>query len=209
VKLYEGWRSSASWRVRWALALKGVTYDSVLVDIAGGEHQTLLAPLNPLRAVPTLVLDDGTILTESVAIIEWLEETRPDPPLLPREPLARAQVRELVQIVNAGIHPLQNTVVMKAVADNPDGQRAWARRWIERGLAGYEAHVAGGKGRYSVGDTVTMADLFLVPQMRNAERHGADVSGLTRVRAIYAACLERAEVQATHPTVVEKRRLGT
>lgn len=206
MKLYEGWRSSASWRVRWALVLKGIAYESVIVDIAAGEHRTLLAPINPLCAVPTLVLDDGEVLTESVAIIEWLDETKPDPPLLPRDPLARVRVRELVQIVNAGTHPLQNAVVIKAIADDPEGQRAWARRWIQRGLAAYEAHVAGGSGRFSAGDTVTMADLFLVPQMRNAERHGADVSGLTRVREIYAACLELPDVQATDPKTIEKRR---
>jgi maleylacetoacetate isomerase len=127
MKLYEGWRSSASWRVRWALALKRVAVDSVLVDIEAGEHLTRLAGKNPMRAVPTLELDDGSTLTESTAIIEWLDETHPDPPLLPREPLARARVRALVQLVNAGIHPLQNTAVRKAISDDPEVQRAHDR----------------------------------------------------------------------------------
>ena len=205
MKLYEGWRSSASWRVRWALALKQISYDSVLVDIEAGEQFTALASLNPLRAVPTLELDDGRVLTESVAIIEWLDETCPGPPLLPRDPFARAHVRELVQIVNSGIHPLQNTAVRKAISPDADAQRAWMCPWIERGLRAYEGHVQNNAGRFSVGDELTMADLYLVPQVRNAERHGADISGCRRVLTIYAACLELPEVRRTDPNEVRKR----
>jgi maleylacetoacetate isomerase len=205
MKLYQGWRSSASWRVRWALALKRIAYEGVLVDIDAGEHLAALAPLNPMRQVPTLVLDDGRVLTESVAIIEWLEETTPDPPLLPRDAFARARVRGLVQLINAGVHPLQNTMVRKAISAEPAPQRAWAGRWIERGLAAYEAHVAGVAGRFSVGDELSMADLYLVPQVRNAERHGADISGCPRVRRIYEACLETPEARATDPEEIKKR----
>jgi maleylacetoacetate isomerase len=204
VRLHEGWRSSASWRVRWALALKRVAYQSVLVDIDRGEHHRL-APLNPMRSVPTLELDDGTVLTESVAIIEWLEETRPQPALLPSDPRERAHVRELVQIINSGIHPLQNTSVRLAISSDPDEQGAWCSRWIVRGLAAYEAHVARGGGRFSSGDRFTMADLYLAPQVRNAERFGADLSACPRVREIYAACLETPEGQATSPDEVRKR----
>jgi maleylacetoacetate isomerase len=205
MKLYEGWRSSASWRVRWALALKQVVYDSVLVDIEAGEHFTALAGLNPMRAVPTLELDDGRVLTESVAIIEWLDETCAGPRLLPPDPFARARVRALVQIVNAGIHALQNTAVRKAISPDPEAQRAWMRPWIERGLAAYEAHVRDDPGRFSVGDELCMADLYLVPQVRNAERHGVDISGCRRVLSIYAACMELPEVRRTDPNEVRKR----
>jgi maleylacetoacetate isomerase len=205
MKLYEGWRSSASWRVRWALALKQISYESVLVDIEAGEQFTALASLNPLRAVPTLELDDGRLLTESVAIIEWLDETSPGPPLLPEDPFARARVRELVQIVNSAIHPLQNTAVRKAISSDADAQRAWMCRWIERGLRAYEAHVRNNPGRFSMGDELTMADLYLVPQVRNAERHGADISGCRRVLTIYAACMELSEVRRTDPNEVRKR----
>jgi maleylacetoacetate isomerase len=205
MKLYEGWRSSASWRVRWALALKRLPYESVLVDIDAGEHLTALAPINPMRQVPTLELDDGRVLTESVAIIEWLEETNPDPPLLPREAFARARVRGLVQLINSGVHPLQNTKVTKAISAEPEAQRAWAGRWIERGLAAYEEQIKGSAGRFSAGDQLSMADLYLVPQVRNAARHGADISACARVRRIYDACLETPEARATDPEELRKR----
>lgn len=200
LKLYQGWRSSSSWRVRWALALKRVSYEPVFLDLVAGEHRTVLAPKNPMHQVPTLELDDGRVLTESVAIIEWLDETVPDPPLLPGDPLERARVRELVQLVNAGIQPLQNTIVRETLSPDGEAQDAWARRWIERGLAAYEAHVARVPGRYSLGDRITMADLYLVPQVRNAERHGADIASCPRVLAIYAACMETAEARETQPS---------
>jgi maleylacetoacetate isomerase/maleylpyruvate isomerase len=197
--LHEGRTSSASWRVRWGLALKRIPYRSAVVDIAGGEHLTALAALNPMRQVPTLELDDGRVLTESVAILEWLDETHPDPPLLPADPFERARVRALVQLVNAGIHPLQNTQVRKAISDDAEAQRAWAARWIERGLRALEEHVAGSGGRFAVGDEVTMADLYLAPQVRNAYRFGADVGGCPRVIAVYEECMETPEAQATAP----------
>jgi maleylacetoacetate isomerase len=199
VRLYQGWQSSASWRVRWALALKRVAYVPVFVDIAAGEHVTALATVNPMRQVPSLELDDGRVLTESVAIIEWLDETIADPPLLPVDPFLRARTRELVQIVNADIHALQNTITRRAISDDAEVQRAWACRWIERGLVAYEAHAQTLAGRFSVGDRLGMADLFLAPQVRNAERHGVDLSRCPRVRAIYEACLATPEAQATQP----------
>jgi maleylacetoacetate isomerase len=205
MRLYQGWRSSASWRVRWALALKRIDHESVLVDIARGEQHSVLASLNPMRAVPTLELDDGSVLTESVAIIEWLDETHPRPPLLPADPRQRAHVRELVQIINAGVHPLQNTIVRLAISSDEEAQRAWVCRWIERGLAAYEAHVARTPGRFSAGDELTMADLYLAPQVRNAERHAAELTAMPRVRAIYAACMETPEARSTDPDVVRER----
>jgi maleylacetoacetate isomerase len=205
VKLYEGWRSSASWRVRWGLAIKGVAYERVLVDLQAGEHHTALAPVNPMRQVPTLVLDDGRVLTESVAILEWLDETHPLPRLLPEDPYLRARVRALVQVVNSGIHPLQNSKVRAAISDDAAAQNAWCARWIVAGLAAYEEHAAELAGRYSVGDTLTLADLYLVPQVRNAQRFGADISALTRVTKIYDACLELPSARASDPEGVKPR----
>jgi len=206
MRIYEGRVSSASWRVRWALALKQVTYESVMVDIGRGEHHTVLAPLNPMHAVPTLELDDGVVLTESAAIIEWLEETIPQPPLLPGGPRERAHIRELVQIINSGVHPLQNTITRETLSPDAEAQRVWACRWIERGLGAYEGHVARSAGRYSAGDDITMADLFLVPQVRNAEeRFRADLGGCPRVKRIYAACLETPEARATDPHQLRRR----
>jgi maleylacetoacetate isomerase len=205
MRLYEGWRSSASWRARLALALKRIAYDSVLLEDAP-EYRTALTGINPLRAVPTLVLDDGRVLTDSVAIIEWLDETHPEPPLLPADPWERARVRELVQLITSGVHPLQNTQIQQAVApDDEAAQRAWCARWIKRGLEAYEQHLRDETGRFSRGDRLTMADVYLVPQVRNAERHGADLSGCPRVQQIYATCMELPEVQATDPVAVRKR----
>ncbi len=199
MKLYQGWRSSASWRVRWALALKRVPYEAAWIDVAAGEHMTALAGVNPMRQVPALELDDGRVLIESVAIIEWLDETIAEPRLVPTDPFERARVRELVQIINSGVHPLQNTITLRAVSDDPEAQRAWACRWIERGLAAYEAHVAATADRFSLGDRISLADLYLVPLVRNAERHRADISACTRVRKIYDACLATDEARLTQP----------
>jgi maleylacetoacetate isomerase len=201
MKLYQGRRSSASWRVRWGLALKGLAHEPIYVDLAGGHH-AVLDPVNPMHQVPTLVLDDGTILTESVAILEYLDEVYPAPPLLPAEPRARAHVRELVQLVNAGIHPLQNTIVRHAISDDDEGQRAWAARWIERGLAAYEAHVARDRHPFSCGEVITMADLYLVPQVRNARRYAVDVEQFPRIRAIHDACLATPACAASSPESV-------
>jgi maleylacetoacetate isomerase len=187
------------------MAIKEISCDSVLVDIEIGEQHTVLARLNPMHQVPALELEDGQVLTESVAIIEWLDETYPDPPLLPSDPLARARVRELVQIINAGVQPLQNTIVRKAVSSEPEAQRVWVCRWIERGLAAYEAHVRGRSGRFTFGDRISMADLYLVPQVRNGIRHGADISACSRVLEIYDACMELPEVRLTDPEVVKNR----
>ena len=202
MKLYQGRRSSASWRVRWGLALKRVAYEAAFVDIAGGEHWAALEGINPMRQVPTLVLDDGTVLTDSVAILEWLDETTPAPPLLPSDPLARARVRELVQLVNAGIHPLQNTSVRRAVSGDAEGQRAWAARWIERGLGAVEHHVSRHGGRFSAGDAITMADLYVVPQVRNARRYAVDLTPFPRVRAVHDAAMATPEAQASRPEAV-------
>ena len=205
MKLYEGWRSSASWRVRWALALKRLPYQSILLDIESGEHHRVLAQIHTAHQVPTLVLEAGAVLSESVAIIEWLDETYPEPALLPRDPMARARVRELVQLINAGIHPLQNTKVRKAISADPETQRDWSARWIERGLHAYEARIQDCAGRFSVGDQLSMADLYLVPQVRNAERHRADIGTCTRIRSIYEACLAMPEARDTDPNEVRNR----
>jgi maleylacetoacetate isomerase len=205
MKLYEGWRSSASWRVRWALALKKLPYQSVWLDIAAGEHLRVLPNLNPLCTVPTLELAPGDVLTESVAIIEWLDEMYPDPRLLPSDSRARARVRQLVQLVNADIHPLQNTIVRRAIAADDQAQHAWCARWIERGLSAYEALVRTHTGQFSVGDSLTMAELFLIPQIENAARFGADLRACERIRRIYDACLAMPEAQATHPRAAQAR----
>jgi maleylacetoacetate isomerase len=123
---------------------------------------------------------------------------------LPGNARQKARVRELVQLINADVHPLQNTIVRKAISADEQAQRAWCARWIERGLAAYEAQLRSHTGRFSVGDTLTMADLFLVPQVGNAARFAADISAFSRVQAIYAACLATPEAQATRPARAEE-----
>ena len=137
--LYQFWRSSASWRVRWALAIKGIPFTSVVVDILQGEQ---LSPehraRNPMAHVPALFID-GRTLAESVAILEYLEETRPSTPLYPKDPWARARVRQVVELVNSGVQPLQNIVTQQRHSPDHDEQAAWTRFFNERGMAAAEA----------------------------------------------------------------------
>lgn len=197
--LHEFWRSSSSWRVRWALAYKGVPYRSIPVDLHAGAHRSpAYLQINPAGTVPCLVID-GQSLHESVAIIEWLDEIHPTPPLLPADPLARARIRQLVQVINADTQPLQNMLPQRTHSDDPAEQQRWAQFWIARGLQTYEALLPPETGRYSVGDAVTMADLFLGPQCANAERFGVALANTPRVEKIYGALLE-------HPSAIASRR---
>jgi maleylacetoacetate isomerase len=188
--LYQFWRSTASWRVRWALAIKGVAFTSVPVDILAGEHRTPehLAR-NPMARVPALWID-GHWIGESVAILEYLEETRPAEPLYPKDRWARARVRQVVELVNAGIQPMQNTSVYLRHSDDLEEQKAWIRHFIDKGLTACEAlleTVAGeipGEGGYAVGGALTAADVFLVPQIAYARRMAVDVSGWPRLLAV-------------------------
>lgn len=197
--LYHYWRSSSSWRVRWALLLKGVEHDAVDVDLLGAEQLGAEhLRRNPLGMVPVLQLGE-VFLAESVAIIEYLEEQVPDPPLLPRDPLARARVRQLVEVINAGTQPLQNLSVLRRLSDNQQEQRRWAQHFIRRGLSAYEALIASDPGPFSLGSTLTAADLFLVPQCYNARRHGLDLAEWPRIAQVEGACLSTPAARATSP----------
>lgn len=193
--LYHYWRSSSSWRVRWALAIKRVDFESVAVNLLAGEQLSdEHRARNPMGHVPALALDGG-VLAESVAIIEYLDETVPSPALFPRDPWRRARVRQLVELVNSGVQPLQNLAVLRRHSGDAEEQGAWARHFNERGLAAYERVLEfiereqGGPGRFSVGDELTAADLFLVPQMYSARRFGVDVSAFPRCLAVERAAL--------------------
>jgi maleylacetoacetate isomerase len=193
--LYQFWRSTASWRVRWALAIKGIPFTSVAVDILQGEQ---LSPehraRNPMGHVPALFID-GRTLAESVAIVEYLEETRPAEPLYPKDHLARARVRQVVELVNAGIQPMQNRSVQARHAPDPEEQAAFARFFNVRGLTALEALIVAvheeipGEGGYAVGSALTAADLFLVPQIAWARRSGVDLSPFPRLLAVEAAAM--------------------
>ena len=194
MKLYGYFRSSATYRVRIALNLKGLPWETSLVDLrppVNAQHSPQFRALNPEGLIP--VLSEGAnTLTQSLAIIEYLDETHPEPPLLPRSPLARAEVRSLAQVVACDIHPLNNSRVLNYLR-SPLGHderavNAWYAHWIALGFTALEqrAQHLSGDGRHLYGTSVTLADVCLVPQMYNAHRFHCDVEPYPLLRAICA-----------------------
>src|SRR5580698_4616755 len=184
MKLHGYFRSSASYRVRIALNLKGLTADHLPHHLRKGEQRDpAYLAINPQGLVPTLD-DGGTILTQSLAIIEWLDETHPEPPLLPQDPLRRAKVRAFAMALACDTHPVQNLKVLARLRQLglPEEQvtewAAWANR---EGLGACETLIAGEKGPFCFGDTPTLADLCLIPQLANARRFSVDVSAYPRL----------------------------
>lgn len=207
MRLYGYWRSSASWRVRIALHYKGLPYEYVpvhLLEGGGQQHAESYRALNPMRQVPALELVDeqGQVhhLTQSLAILEYLEERYPSPPLLPAEPLARARARALAELVNSGIQPLQNLAVLQRVqSEYQADSKAWAAPWVQRGLEAFQAALAGSPGPYCLGTQPTFADVCLVPQLYGARRFGVDLTPFARLTQIEAACNLLPAFQAAHP----------
>jgi len=193
VALYAYWRSSSSWRVRIGLHLKGVPFAVRPVDLRAGEQR---APDHLARSamgqVPVLEVEEGgrTLrLVQSMAILEWLEERYPAPPLLPGDAEGRARVRALAEHVNAGIQPYQNQAVLQWLRARGEGlDTGWVRHWISAGLTGLERAIADGAGRYCHGDAVTLADLYLVPQLYGARRFDVDLAPFPTLVRIEAAC---------------------
>lgn len=196
MKLHTYFRSSAAYRVRIALALKGLDYEAVPVHLVrgGGEHrQPAYLGLNPAGLVPALE-DQGQVLTQSLAIIEYLEEIRPQPALLPAAPLDRARVRAIAQAIACDIHPVNNLRVLqyltRAFGASEEQKNAWYRHWIGVGMQAVEAMLAGDarSGDFCHGDTPGLADCCLVPQVFNARRFGCDLSALPKVLRIADNC---------------------
>lgn len=184
MKLYTFFRSSASYRVRIALNLKGLTYEQVPIHLRRGGGEQLSAAykaINPQALVPALE-DGGRILTQSLAIIEYLEETHPNPPLLPAKPADKALVRGMALLIACEIHPIQNLRVLQYVKrqyNQTDEQvNRWAQHWIDLGLEALERMIVAQprRGKFCFGDTPTLADICLVPQLGNARRYGCDLS---------------------------------
>jgi maleylpyruvate isomerase len=205
MKLYNYWRSSSSWRVRIALNLKGLAYEYVpvhLVKDGGEQHSPAYRALNPMRMVPTLEFEEGgTVrhLSQSLAILEYLEERYPSPALLPAEFWARARVRMMAELVNSGIQPLQNLAVLQRVKGELKGDdKAWAAHWVDRGLAALHTLVQQTAGRYCMGDDVSFADVCLVPQLYSARRFGVDLAPYALLTRIEAECAQLAAFQAAH-----------
>lgn len=193
--LYGYFRSSAAYRVRIALNLKGLAYDQTFVHLARLEQLAEgFAAINPQKLLPVLKVDSGQLLTQSLAIIEYLEETHPQPALLPKDPLDRARVRALALAVACEIHPINNPRVLRYLTGKlgvSEAQRDdWYRHWVEEGLQAVEQLLTSSPqtGRFCHGDTPTLADLCLVPQVANGRRFKADLSGCPTVVRIDAEC---------------------
>ena len=204
--LYGFYRSSAAYRVRIALNHKGLDYDMTSVHLRdGAQFDPDYVKLNPQAQVPTLVLDDGTPLVQSPAILEYLEEVYPEPPLLPADTAGRCRVRALAAVSGCDIHPIGNLRVLKHVqqhyGQDMAGAGAWAKHWIELGFTGLEAMLAGSDatGRFCHGDAPTLADVYLMPQMYNAVRFKADMSKFPTIQRIHDANMETDAVQKAYP----------
>ena len=195
IKLYNYFRSSAAYRVRIALNLKSMPYEYLPVHLVKGEQRNEpYRALNPQALVPLLV-DDGEQITQSMAIIEYLDEKVPDPPLLPATPEARARVRSIAQAIACDIHPLNNLRVLKyltgTLGASEDAKNAWYRHWVELGLAALEAQLAADKrtGMFCHGATPTLADICLVPQLANARRSSIAIDPYPTLGRIESRCL--------------------
>ena len=197
MKLYTFFRSSASFRVRIALNLKGLTYDQVPIHLRRGGGEQLMAnyrAINPQALLPTLE-DSGRHLAQSLAIIEYLDETHPNPPLLPKSAADRALVRSMALVIGCEVHPIQNLRVLNYVKkeyNQTDEQvNRWAQHWIDLGLGALEQMITAqtARGKFCFGDSPTLADICLVPQLGNARRFGCDVSRYPSILSIEKTCV--------------------
>jgi maleylacetoacetate isomerase/maleylpyruvate isomerase len=203
MELFNYFRSSASYRVRIALALKGLAYDYRAVHLAKGEQlQAPFAALASARLVPLLV-DGEQRVSQSLAIIEYLDETHPQPPLLPREPAARARVRALALDVACEIHPLDNLRVLKYLVGpmglSEDDKNRWYRHWVETGLEAVERRLAQAPSTFCHGEAPTLADCVLVPQIFNAQRFECRLDHVPQVMRVFEACMKLAAFEETRP----------
>ena len=208
--LYTYYRSSAAYRVRIALNLKGMPYTAVPVHLVkdGGQHRSAAyRARNPQALVPAFELEDGTVLTQSLAIMEYLDEVQPEPALLPADAIGRARVRALAQAIACDLHPVNNLRVLQYLSQqlgiSAKQKDAWYRHWVATGLQGLEALLADhpSTGRFCHGDTPTLADCCLVPQLYNARRFQCPLDAYPTIQRIAAACETLPAFQQAAPEV--------
>ncbi|WP_193142796.1 MULTISPECIES: maleylacetoacetate isomerase [unclassified Meridianimarinicoccus] len=201
--LYSYWRSTTSYRVRVALNLKGLSYRTVPVDlVAGAQHAPDYVALNPIKGVPTLVLEDGTALTQSLAILDYLDQIAPDPALLPDDPVLRARVQAAAQVIATDIHPVNNLKLVNRLKSeyglSADQGVEWMRHWMTQGLHAYQALLPEGPA-YSFSDTPLLCDICLVTQLYNAHRWGVDLTPFARLLQIEEQALKLPAFDAARP----------
>ncbi|MGH6673367.1 MAG: maleylacetoacetate isomerase [Xanthobacteraceae bacterium] len=204
MKLYSYFRSSAAYRVRIALNLKGLAYETApvhLIKDGGHNRRPKFRAVNPQMRVPVLITDTGETLIQSLAIIEYLDETHPEPPLLPKDPIARAKTRALAELVACDIHPLNNVRPLRYLKNEMRQEQGvidtWYHHWVRDGFEALEALIE--PGPYACGKAVTLADLCLVPQVANARRLKVPLDKFPRIVAVDAACLALAAFDRARP----------
>jgi len=202
LKLFHYWRSPCSWRVRWALEYKGISFEKEAVNLLKAEQRSeSYKGLNPSAHVPTLEIDAKDFLSESIAILEWLEQEYSEHPLLPSSSLDRAAVRELSMIIASGTQPIQNLKVMQHLSDDKAERAQWSSHFIEQGLRAFEDKLKtwGFSGTFCYKDQLTFADLCLIPQIYNANRFNVDMSQFPILSAINENALKTESCFKAHP----------
>ena len=206
IRMYGFWRSAASFRVRIALNLKGLAYEETMVDLdVGDQYVPAYKAINPQSAVPSVFVDDGPPLTQSLAIIEYLDETYPDPPLLPKTAEDRARVRALAEIVACDIHPINNLRVLRylmhSLGHDETAVASWYNHWISTGFHALERLLTGDArtGTFCHGNAPGLADVALVPQVVNAERYRLDLAPYPTITRIFESCMKLEAFAAAHP----------
>lgn len=201
--LHSYWRATAPYRVRIALNLKGLAFDYAPVNLLAGEqHAEDYKALNPQELTPALETEEGRVLTQSLAILEWLEEVHPVPPLLPADPFDRAAVRAMAGIIACDIHPLNNLRVQRQLSRlgvAEEGRSAWTQRWMHDGFRALESLIAAHTAGFAFGAEPTLADCCLVPQLYSAERNAVDLAAYPAIRAVGLRCAEHPAFAAALP----------
>lgn len=196
IKLYDYWRSSACFRLRIAFKLKGIAYQTEEVNLHPdvlGQNSEAYRAINPQQRVPSVVID-GVVHSQSMAILDWLDETHPEPPLLPSDPHDRLRARAFADTVACDIHPLNNSSVLKYLREDfaapPEAVKTWYGTWVARGFEALEAHAQKSRSKFLFGDAPGLAEICLVPQVYNARRFGLDLSAFPKLLGIDAKCQE-------------------